>query len=266
MVEVVEFKIPERCPVCSGILVIDGQFLFCRSKSCPVQLTGSIKVWVKRLGLLHWGDSIIEALTDPDNPKVNSIADLYHLEPEEISIYTSGLKMAKKCWDTLHAAKNIKLELLIASLNIPNLALATATDIVNAGYDSVEKILSINTDQLESIHNIGEITAKQIFSGLQERQHVILELVKVLTIVGPITGPLSGKSVCITGSTSKPRKAVQKIIMDAGGIVKDSAGVGLNYLVTNEIDTSSKKMQNAKKYGTEVISEVRLYEMISSYG
>ena len=262
MTEVSEFKIPEHCPVCSGILNIDGQFLYCRSRSCPIQLTGSVKVWVKRLGLLHWGDSLIEALTDPENPKVNSLADLYRLGPEEIAKCTSGLKMAKKCWDTLHGSKSIKLELLIASLNIPNLAVATATDIVQAGYDSVEKVISITKDQLEGITNIGEITAQQIFDGLQERKHAILELAEVLEIKGPSTGPLSGKSFCITGATSKPRKAVQKMIMDAGGIVKDSAGSGLSYLVTNETDTSSKKMQNAKKHGTEVISESQLYSMM----
>jgi DNA ligase (NAD+) len=262
MTGVHEFQIPERCPICSGILSIDGQFLYCRNRACPIQLTGSVKVWVKRLGLLHWGDALIEALTDPDRPKVNSLADLYRLELEEIAECTSGLKMAKKCWDTLHGAKNIKLELLIASLNIPNLAVATATDIVQAGYDSVEKVLALTKDQLQSIQNIGEITAQQVFDGLQERKRAILDLAEVLDIKGPSNGPLSGKSFCITGATSKPRKAVQKMIMDAGGIVKDSAGAGLTYLVTNETDTTSKKMQNAKKHGTEVISESQLYEMM----
>ena len=256
------FIIPEHCPACSGILNVEGQFLYCRNRACPVQLTGSVKVWVKRLGLLHWGDALIEALTHPDKPKVSSLADLYRLEPEEIAECTSGLKVAKKCWEILHANKSIKLELLIASLNIPNLAVATATDIVQAGYDSVEKVLALTMEQLLEVPNVGPVTAQQVFGGLQERKCVIMDLAEVLEIRGSVVGPLSGKSVCITGATSKPRKAVQKIIMDAGGLVKDSVGQGLTYLVTNETDTTSRKMQNAKKYGTEIISEARLYEMI----
>lgn len=256
------FRIPEHCPICSGILSVEGQFLYCRNRGCPVQLSGSIKVWVKRLGLLHWGDALIDCLTDPGRPRVNSVADLYKLEPEELAECTSGLKMAKKCYDTLHANKAIKLELLIASLNIPNLAVATATDIVQAGYDTVEKVLALTQEQLLEVPNVGPITAHQVFDGLQERQHAILDLAKVLDIRGSGTGSLSGKSFCITGATSKPRKAVQKMIMDAGGIIKDSVGKGVTYLVTNETDTMSKKMQNAKKYGTEVISESRLYEMM----
>jgi DNA ligase (NAD+) len=256
------FSVPDHCPICSGSLNVEGQFLYCRNRSCPVQLSGSVRVWIKRLGLLHWGDALIDALTNPDNPKIQSLADLYKLEPEEIAECTSGLKMAKKCWDTLHANKSIKLELLIASLNIPNLAVATATDIVQAGYDSVEKILGLTVEQLREIPNIGPVTAQQVYDGFRDRQRAIIDLAGVLDIRGPGSGPLSGKSFCITGATTKPRKAVQKMIMDAGGIVKDSVGVGLSYLVTNEVDTTSKKMQNAKKCGTEVISESRLYGMM----
>jgi DNA ligase (NAD+) len=256
------FRIPEHCPACSGALSVEGQFLYCRNQACPVQLSGSVRVWVKRLGLLHWGDALIDALTDPANPRVQSLADLYRLEPEVIAECTSGLKVAKKCWETLHANKSIKLELLIASLNIPNLAVATATDIVQAGYDSVEKVLGLTVEQLLKVPNIGPVTAQQVFDGLQERKHAIMDLAEVLDIRGSEAGPLSGKSFCITGATSKPRTAVQKMIMDAGGIVKSSAGAGLSFLVTNETDTTSKKMQNAKKYGTEVISESRLYEMM----
>ena len=256
------FKIPEYCPICSSPLVIKGQFLYCYNKMCPAKLSGSVKVWVKRLGLLHWGDSLIDSLTDPDNPKINSLADLYELEPEEIATCTSGMKMAKKCWDILHANKSIKLELLIASLNVPNLAISTATDIVQAGYDSVDKILSLTIDQLESVKNIGHVTAQQIFLGLQERKQTIIDLAYVLDIKGPCTGALSGISVCITGTTSKPRKAVQKLILDSGGIVKDSVGSGLTYLVTNEVDTTSNKMIKAKRYGIKIISELQLYEII----
>jgi DNA ligase (NAD+) len=221
---------------------------------------------VKRLGLLHWGDTLIETLTDPDNPRIASIADLYRLEPEEIAECCSGLKFARKCHEVLHANKQIPVELLLASLNIPNLAVATATDIVHAGYDTIEKILALTETDLLNIHNIGKVTALQVYDGLQERRRAILDLAEVLEVKSPGSGPLAGKSFCITGATSKPRKAVQKMIMDAGGVAKDSVGVGLTYLVTNDSDTSSKKMQNAKKLGVEVITEAQLYQMMSNAG
>ena len=216
---------------------------------------------MKRLGLLHWGDAMIDILTDVKRPMVFSIGDIYRLSEEDLAICTSGAKMARKCHQVLHLNKRISLELFIASLNIPLLALSTATDIVAAGFDTVDKILEITYDDLVKIQNIGEKTARQVFDGLQEKRSVIIDLASVLSIVGPIIGPLTGMSFCITGATSKPRKDVHKDIMGVGGIVKESVGKGLTYLVTNELSQSSKSVK-AQKYGTRVITEAQLYEMM----
>lgn len=259
------FQLPELCPVCSGSLQIDGDFLYCRSKSCPAKLSGSVKVWVKRLGLLHWGDAFIDALTDPDSPKVASIADLYRLSIDELAECCSGQKLAKKCYDILHSNKDVTLELLLASLNIPNLAIATATDIVQAGHDTIEKILSLSYEDLLKVPNIGEVTARQIFDSLKERSDAISELVLVLNIKKPGLGKLKNKSFCITGATQKPRKALQKIVLDNGGVVKDSVGQGLTYLITNEgSEFNSSKMQKAKKLGVVIITEENFLDMIKS--
>jgi DNA ligase (NAD+) len=255
------FKIPEFCPVCSSTLVEEGQFLYCRSRGCPVQLSGSVKVWIKRLGLLHWGDALVDSLTDPETGCVKSLVDLYHLGVDDIAAHCSGRKFAQKCWDTLHSNKRITVELVLASLNIPNLAVATATDIVQAGHNTVDKILALTREDLLKVQNVGEKTADQILYGLQTRRIALEDLSTVLEIVES-SGPLSGKSFCITGATSKPRKAVEKQIMGAGGVVKTSVGAGLTFLVTNDKDTTSSKMKNAKKHGTTVISEEELYRLM----
>jgi DNA ligase (NAD+) len=258
------FKIPTHCPVCGSSASDEGDFLYCRNRSCPVQTSGSIRVWIKRLGLLHWGDSLIDKLTDPQNPRVSSIADLYSLTVEDISECSSGMKFAQKCYDVLHSNKTIGLELLLGSLNIPNLALATATDIVQFGFNTVEKILSITYEDLLKVPNIGDITARQIMDGLESRRQIIADLASVLDIKGSHSGPLTGKSFCITGSTSKPRKMIEKDIVNAGGTVKGSVGSNTTHLITNDPDTGSSKMVNAKKRGVTVISEESLYSMISS--
>lgn len=262
MAEQALFQIPQSCPVCSGSVTIHNAFLYCDSRSCPSKLSGSVKVWIKRLGLLHWGDALVDSLTESDSPKVACIADLYRLTVDDIAECSSGGKFAKKCYDVLHSSKSLTLELLIASLNISNLATATASDIVGAGHDTVEKILALTVDDLLKVPNVGDITARQVYDGLQSKRHEIEELAKVLDIRKPASGPLSGKSFCITGATSRPRKAVEKSILDAGGTVKGSVGAGLTYLVTNDSDTGSSKMVSAKKHGTAVISESDLMRMI----
>jgi DNA ligase (NAD+) len=252
------FSIPDLCPACSSPTFIKGDFLYCKSKRCPAKLSGLIKVWVERLGLLHWGDALIEALTDSDNPKIQSISDLYRLSVEDLANYCSGVKVAQKCYDILHANKTVPIELLLSAINIPNLGISTATDIIQAGFDTVDKILAITFSDLIKIPNVGEIPARQIADGIMEKREMIIELSEVLNIQEPIKGFLKKTSFCITGELSQPRKAIQKAILEAGGVVKTSVTASLSYLVTNNPDTTSSKMKKAKKYEVPVINEDQL--------
>ena len=258
------FPVPPHCPVCGGPSSEEGDFLYCRNRACPVQLSGSVRVWVKRLGLLHWGDALIDRLTDPANPRISSVADLYRLSVEDISECSSGLKFAQKCHDVLHSNKSVTLELLIASLNIPNLAVATATDIVRAGHDTVEKVLALTRDDLLKVPNVGEVTAGQVLEGLSSKRQEMVDLAAVLSVSQPVGGVLTGKSFCITGATSKPRKSIEKMIMDCGGTAKGSVGAGTSFLVTNDPDTGTSKMKSAKRHNVAVISEADLYRLMGA--
>lgn len=255
------FIIPNNCPVCSFPLTIEGDFLFCKNHICPARLSGSINIWIRNLGLLHWGETLVDNIIKYTD--VQSIADLYRLELDDIIDCCSGPKVAKKCYDILHENKELTLELIIASLNIQNLGLATATDIVRAGYDSIDKVINLTFDDLIKIPNIGEITAKQILDGILLRKETLLELEKVLTIKKPAaTGSLVGKLFCITGELSKPRKAIEKMIIDAGGSAKSSVTKDTSYLITNDPTTGSSKLKNAKKYNIPVIDEAAFYQLL----
>lgn len=256
------FSIPDLCPVCAGPTFVEGDFLYCRSKRCPAKLSGAVKVWIERLGLLHWGDALVEILTDSDNPRIKDIPDLYRLTVDDLTECCSGVKVAQKCYDILHANKTVPIELLLSAINIPNLGISTATDIVQAGFDSVDKVISMDFNDLTKVPNVGDITARQIIDGLQEKRETILKLVEVLNIQEPIAGALTGKSFCITGELSQPRKAIQKAILEAGGVVKTSVTASLSYLITNNPDTTSSKMKKAKKYGTSVITEEEFNQML----
>lgn len=257
------FEIPTHCPECGFLLSEEGQFLFCRSKSCPVNLTGSLRVWVNRIGLLQWGDALIESITDPNRPHVQSISDIYDLTIDDLALHCSGAKVAKKCYDVLHSAKNVSFDLFLSGLNIPNFGLTTATEMVEFGYDTVDKVLALSVEDLVRVPNVGKKTAESIHTGLQEKRDLILSLASKLTLK-TASGPLRGSSFCITGSTSVPRKALEKKITDHGGSVKSSVTNGLTYLITNDPDSGSSKMKNAKKYGTQIITEAQFMELVSS--
>ena len=256
------FSVPDLCPACSGPTSLEGDFLYCRSKACPARLSGSVMVWIRNLGILYWGDALIDSLTDPDNPRIQSVADLYGLTVDDLAECSSGKKMAQKCHDVLHANKSIPLELMLASLNIPNFGTSTATDVVQAGFDTVDKVLGMSYDDLKKVPNVGEKTARQIQEGILSRRDLILELVEVLDLRPPSGGSLSGKTICITGDMSLPRKAVEKMIMDAGGSSKGSVSKTTSFLVTNDPSTGTSKLQKAAKYGVPIINEAKLMQLL----
>lgn len=256
------FEIPSLCPACSGQAVVRGDFLYCASDSCPSRLSGAVKVWIRNLGLLHIGDATIDSLTGASPPAISGIADLYRLSVEDWSAHCSGMKMAAKCHASLHSNTELPLELVISSLNIPNFGLSTATDLVRSGLDTVEKVLSADFDYLCAVPNVGEITARQIQEGLIYRREALLDLMTVISLKASASGVLSGKTVCITGDLSLPRKTFEKMIMDAGGSPKSSVSKVTSYLVTNDPETKSSKMAAAKKHGVPVLSEAALVSII----
>jgi DNA ligase (NAD+) len=258
------FSVPSFCPTCGANTEEAGCFLICPNRSCSARSSGSIRVWVNKLGILNWGDALIDSLTTGGTPKVQSVPDLYRLSIEDIAGHCSGMKHARKCYDSLHSQKDITLDLVLSALNITNLGLSTATDIINNGYDSIELISKLTEDGLIKVPNIGPKLAKDLYEGILDKIEVLKDLKTVLNIKPRVEGSLSNVSICITGNTTIPRKTLQKRIIDNGGTVKETVVSGLTYLVTNEDLSSftSDKVKKANKYKVNIIKESDLLVMM----
>ena len=76
-------------------------------------------------------------------------------------------------------------------------------------------------------------------------------------------GPLKGKSVCVTGVLSKKREDVHADIRAAGGEVHDGVKKNTSYLVAGE-KTGKSKLDQAKKFGTKVVTEAELYALLAA--
>ena len=76
-------------------------------------------------------------------------------------------------------------------------------------------------------------------------------------------GRLTGKSFCVTGSlVSKGRKEFYEMIVENGGITKNSVSSDLGYLVTNDPTSGSGKNRAARKYGVKIITEEEFYDLL----
>jgi DNA ligase (NAD+) len=259
------FQPPDKCPVCGAITVTDGKFVYCSNeKTCPPQVKGRINKWINEHGILEWGDAVITKLIE--SGKVKDIGDLYRLTAADIaSLDRMGDKSAANLIEELDKYRSVTLESFLGGLCIRGIATSIAKAVVDAGYDSLDDIISVSVHELEQIPGFGYDRATAFYNGIIKNTDRINDILNAgLTIKARIKGSLTGKSVCFTGTMEQPRALLQKMVEENGGEVKKSVGKGTTYLVISDPNSNSSKAQAARKLGTILISEKQFLDMIKS--
>ena len=72
---------------------------------------------------------------------------------------------------------------------------------------------------------------------------------------------MAGKTICITGSLSRPRKEIALAIKNAGGKVVGSVSSNLDVLVAGE--KAGSKLSKAESLGVEIWTENALFDQIA---
>lgn len=254
--------IPTVCPDCGFGLVMEGEYLVCNNGvSCPSQKAGAVKRWLAKLGVLGWGDAIIEGLCE--KKIIHDPADLYFLTYEQLaSLELSGRVVgstATMLLENLKAKTELDLHLLVGSLGIPLCARSVCKTIVDAGYDTLGKMATVKIAELSRIPGMGEAKAEAFVSGIEQRKAMIDKLLKVIKIKGPSTGGLKGMSVCFTGFRSRE---LEEAIENQGGTIKSSVSKGLTYLVTKDPSSTSGKAEKARAYGTQIVGVDEMWKLL----
>jgi len=227
--------IPTTCASCGSPLVIKGEYHQCVNLDCIALIHGRIHRWVGVQDIMEWGDKLIAQLVEAE--LVREPADLYKLTIKDIAkLERRGEVIGKKVIDNLHKRLPLTLPVFMASLGIEEFGLQTAELIVNAGYDTLEKIQSVSAEDLAKIKGLGEIRAKTIAEGIAGRKEEIERLLAagVVPTAPKAGGGLAGVSFCFTGALSKPRKEYEEMVLARGGQVLSSVTKELNYLVMAE--------------------------------
>lgn len=75
--------------------------------------------------------------------------------------------------------------------------------------------------------------------------------------------PFEGKKICVTGKLEHfTREEIKDFIEKFGGIFQKGVNLDTYYLVTNDQSRMTTKLYNARKYGTKIITEKELMEMV----
>ena len=259
-------QIPKDCPACGRDLVMEGAFLRCMSLECDARTARALTYWCRTLEMDGIGEKLIEALLD--NGLVKTIADLYRLSHSQISnLERMGDKSAYNVLDELGKTRNLNLARFLHALGIERIGPEVATTI-SQHFTSMEKMLlwvdEGEIDELTIIEGIGEKVAAIFRDGIKKRRSLIDDLSEIITITDEAesaTGVFDGKSFCITGSLSRPRKEIALAIKNSGGKVVGSVSGNLDVLVAGE--KAGSKLAKAESLNVEVWSEEKLFNKIS---
>lgn len=269
--------IPERCPVCGGKTevrqVANAKALYCTNPECQAKHVKAFALFVSRDALN------IEGLSEATLEKfislgyIREFADIFHLDryQEEIqSLEGFGEKSYRNLAASAEKARSTTLPRVIYALGIANIGLANAKVICKEfGYD-VEAMLEATEEQLNEIPGVGGVIAKAFVDYFASGRHVkqFRDLLKELVI--PEEAREEGKQIfagvnfVITGSVEHfaNRGEIKEMIESLGGKVTGSVTSKTNYLINNDVTSTSSKNKKANDLGIPIISEESFLRMV----
>lgn len=255
--------VPSKCPVCTSDTVMEGEYLICpNTADCSAQAAGRIKRYIAAQDILEWGDVLIEKLVE--SGKVKTVPDLYILKQNEIAeIDRMSPHMAEKLLGLLWAKNPIPLENLLGALSIPGCASSTIRMVMDAGYDTLDKMRAAGGSDFQRVPGLGPVKSQALTKWFEHHvDQVDRMLERGVKIKEIVKGSLTGKSFCFTGSMTRKRGDLEALVTGAGGVVKSSVGKGLTFLVIADPNSTSSKAQAARKNGTACISEEDFLGMV----
>ena len=210
------------------------------------------------------GEKNVEALVEAG--LVNDLADIYWLTKDDLLQLERFAEIsAQKLIDAIAAKKQPALERFLFGLGIRHVGSQTAIDLANH-FESLEAMSRATIDKLREVDGVGEIVAESIVAWFADEDNVgLLEKFANLGVTPQFTkksGSLTGQSFVITGTLqSMGRDAAAEKIRALGGTFQTAVAKDTTYLVAGG-KVGASKLKKAEQYGTKIIDEQTLLEII----
>ncbi len=263
---------PSICPICGEPTYIKDDFLYCSNTNCEGKFINRLDHFVGKKGLDIKGLSKATLQKLINWEWVTCLSDIFKLYQHKDEWYKKdgfGVKSVDNILNAIENAKDCELWQFISSLSIPLIGSTYAKEICrhevdwfNIREDIEGQYKFTNWDGFgyemdKSLHSFDyEEADKLAFEILHLKNSLYNQVIKESMI--------TGMTFCITGklNTFKNRDEVKKQIEAVGGKVVDSVSKKTNYLVNNDINSTSAKNQKAKQLNIPIITESELAEML----
>lgn len=265
--------IPEACPVCGGQTEVrqlnDVKSLYCTNPDCQAKKIKSFTLFTSRdaLNIAGLSEATLEKFIGVG--MIHEYADIFHLDRHQEEIVEMD-GFGQKSYDNLIAAaekaSHTTLPRMVYGLGVAGIGLANAKMICRHFKNDFEAMSHATVEELVEIDGIGEVLAQAwtaFFSDGKNNaivDHLLAELTFEAGDEESSEGAdeaFAGMNFVITGSLEqfKNRKELQELIERRGGKVTGSVTSKTNYLINNDVASSSSKNKKARELGVPILSE-----------
>lgn len=273
--KLIKLEMPKLCPECGGeTKVVTSESgvkqLICTNPACQAKLINQLDHFCGKKGMDIKGLSkaTLEKLINWG--WVNKITDIYSLnkyKKEWIDKEGFGEKSVTNILQAIENSKICKLENFISALGIPLIGKTVAKEIVKYFATWDDFISAVGDGQWSALDGFGPEMEKALNSfdfSIAKEVEPYLTFEKIVIKNEDIT--LKGLTFCVTGKLKefKNRDAIKSYIEDLGGKVTGSVSGNTNYLINNDINSTSAKNKTAQKLGIPIITEKQLKKMIDN--
>ena len=212
------------------------------------------------------GEKNVVALVDAG--LVKDVADIYALTVDDLLQLDRFAEIsAHKLITAIQEKKTPPLEKFILGLGIRHVGAQTAIDLASQ-FQSMEALQKATIEQLEQVDGVGKVVAESIVAWFADEDNI--KVLEKLNEVGvrphyeKKSGKLASQSFVITGSLeSMGRDVAADKIRALGGTFQTSVAKDTTYLVAGG-KVGGSKLKKAQEYGTKIIDEKALIEIIGN--
>lgn len=269
----VDFKMIDKCPICGEKIekLKNQSDYYCVNPMCPRREIEGIIHYVSRdaINIEGLGDEIVEELYNLGFLK--NILDLYTLKDKKKSIMEFdgyGEKSVNKILDNIDKSKSVSLERVLYGLGIKEVGVKTAK-ILASNFGSLDNLLNASIEELQSIRDIGSITARSVYEYFKNNEEFIEKLKNTninLLYLGGISrndSIVSGKKFVITGTIDGySRKEIKEILEGYGASCSDSVSKNTDIVIVGE--NPGSKYSEALRLNKMIWDNKKTIEVLNS--
>lgn len=280
------FKIPDTCPTCGGEAKIinenGSKVLKCMNPDCKAKLLSKFVNFVSRDAMNIQGLSEATLKRFIDLGWLKDYTDIYNLaehKSEMKNLDGFGAKSVSSLLNSIEESRKCKLVNFVTALGIELVGKSTAKDICKL----IDKIsLSNNENPYDvfikrikqrkyfgHIDGIGITTSLSMDAYFGDNLEMVEKLAEELEFEMPESKKesavnLTGMTFVVTGKVNKfaNRNVIKDEIESRGGKVAGSVSKNTNYLVNNDVNSTSSKNKKAQQLGIPIIDEDRLVKIL----